>query len=37
MHTALDLRTHGSQLEPHLAGADTLMEGVNAPQSRVLQ
>ena len=31
MHIALDLRTHSPQLEPHLTGADTFMEGVNAP------
>jgi len=37
MHTALNLRTHSPQLEPNLAGTDTLMEGADAPQSRVLK
>lgn len=37
MNTALDLRTHGPQLEPDFAGTDTLMEGVNAPHSRILE
>jgi hypothetical protein len=37
MHTALNLRTHSPQFEPHIAGTDTLLEGVNAPHSRILE
>lgn len=37
MNTALDLRTPSPQLEPDFAGTDTLMEGVNAPHSRILE
>ena len=37
MNTTLDLRTHSPQLEPDFADTDTLMEGVNARHSRILQ
>lgn len=37
MHTALDLRTHSPQLESDLAGADVVMEGNDAPHTRVLE